>query len=111
MNEKPSSAYQPPAVAPVVKKAEFWAPDPWAEHSEEFYRSIYAGGKCIYCGHIINTHLDICACDGMKKAREEFKRRISYRPAPVVSLPIAESKYNPDEHIEPQQEFEYEPEV
>ena len=72
-----------------------WQPDPWYEKSEEFYQEVYAGGKCKFCGHPINSRLDVCSCRSMRIARERYKRQLRGIPEPI--------QYNPDAFIEPQE--------
>ena len=88
----------------------FWKPDPWMERSDEFFDEIYAGGKCKFCGHTILTFKDVCDCDGMKAARDEFKRKIYAKPTPTI--PVQPKKeYKPDAHIEPNSAWDPEPEM
>ena len=84
-----------------------WTQDPWLERSEEFYRMVYAGGRCRYCGKAIVTAIDLCDCAEMNHARDRFQRAIR-QPAPAgPPAPPAEAvRDNPDRNIEPAgQEF------
>lgn len=112
------SAYRPPAdaapAAPAVpaRNPNVYIPDPWLDRSEEFYGSIYAGGKCKFCGCPIPTWKDLCDCAAMKAAREEFKRKIriaaGYTAADSAPIPAAPAgDYDPNKHIEPAERREF----
>ena len=79
-----------------------WNPDPWPERSEEFYRMVYAGGKCRYCQKPIHTDLDICQCPRMVEARDRFKCKIggAMIVAPVKPK-VRDIDCNPNKHTEP----------
>jgi hypothetical protein len=70
--------------------------DPWWYKSEQFYRSVYATGKCKFCGMPITHKFAHCECDGMIEARNEFKRRIGSPCAPKAVV----IDYQPDKYIE-----------
>jgi len=75
-----------------------WSANPeeqWAQQSESFYHAIYSSGKCKYCHKPIHSHLEVCGCPGMIKARQAFKAKLG------IKSPAQEKAYNPDKFTEP----------